>query len=378
MLYNENSQKVRKKAVRDIKDIILFPSRVIGISKLLKKPTYYPEMKRKSGKEMWKDNLSWLIKNHEVNKYYMSYGMDIKDYRNIDLFFPHREFCEIRNRGNQKAIRTLTGNYNYIVLLRDKYLFASYLSSVLGEQYVVQTVALVSGDKAYFPQIKKWEDQRKLLEDGKEWVYKVVDGECADGVMLVKVHGDTITTGDLEFSKEDFIKSLDGRRVIIQNVLEQHEKLKSFGTRSVNTIRLVTIKGTSGEVFVFSAFLRLGASAESFVDNRATGGLGVGINLNNGTLMKYGFPHDKFGVKHSEHPYSHVRFEGFQLPFWTETIQLVKKAHKQFYELQSIGWDVAITNRGPVLLEGNDDWEISGPQDTSGGLKQRWYELVSS
>lgn len=50
--------------------------------------------------------------------------------------------------------------------------------------------------------------------------------------------------------------------------------------------------------------------------------------------------------------------------------------HKQFYELESIGWDIVITPNGPVILEGNDDWEIGGPQDTSGGLKKRWIELT--
>ena len=37
---------------------------------------------------------------------------------------------------------------------------------------------------------------------------------------------------------------------------------------------------------------------------------------------------------------------------------------------------IVITPNGPVILEGNDDWEIGGPQDTSGGLKKRWIELT--
>ena len=34
------------------------------------------------------------------------------------------------------------------------------------------------------------------------------------------------------------------------------------------------------------------------------------------------------------------------------------------------------TPGGPIILEGNDDWEIGGPQDTGGGLRQRWMELT--
>ena len=64
------------------------------------------------------------------------------------------------------------------------------------------------------------------------------------------------------------------------------------------------------------------------------------------------------------------------LPTLYEVKELVINAHKQFYELESIGWDFVITPNGPVILEGNDDWEIGGPQDTSGGLKKRWIELT--
>ena len=35
-----------------------------------------------------------------------------------------------------------------------------------------------------------------------------------------------------------------------------------------------------------------------------------------------------------------------------------------------------LVKNGPVILEGNDDWEIGGPQDTSGGLKKRGIELT--
>ena len=146
----------------------------------------------------------------------------------------------------------------------------------------------------------------------------------------------------------------------------------------MNTIRAVTIQGKSGAISVFSAFLRLGANANTFVDNRAMGGFGVGIDLKTGRLMRYGFPHDSFGVKTETHPLSGIVFEGYQIPWWPETLELIQNAHRQFYELQSIGWDVVITENGPILLEGNDDWEIGGPQDTYGGLMKKWIEMTNA
>lgn len=366
-----------KAILRGMMDVVRFPGRVIGISKIVSKPTFYPEMERKAGWERWLDNFKWLCRYKELNTYYTSYGMDVKGLRDPDAFISHRDFCNIRNQGNQLKIKSDTGSYNYIVLLRDKYLFAAYLSATIGEQYIIPTQALIIGDKAYFPNCNKWRNSIEVLKEDGDYVFKVIDGECADGVTLASVCGESVLSDNVSYTKEEYLNRFSGKRLIVQYVIEQHEALRAFGTKSVNTIRVVTIKGKSGAVNLFAAFLRIASSAESFVDNRAVGGLGIGVNLEDGTLMKFGFPHDAFGVKYLEHPVSHICFEGFQLPYWSETVELVKKAHMQFYEIQSIGWDVVLTDAGPVLLEGNDDWEISGPQDTSGGLKKRWSELVN-
>ncbi|WP_295086886.1 sugar-transfer associated ATP-grasp domain-containing protein [Ruminococcus sp.] len=107
------------------------------------------------------------------------------------------------------------------------------------------------------------------------------------------------------------------------------------------------------------------------MDNRATGGVGVGISKD-GILQKYGIGHHKVEIKH---PITKYVYEGTKVPYWREIVDLVIRAHKALPEIPTIGWDVAILPNGPVLIEGNDNWEITGPQDTAGGLKKRWYEL---
>ena len=104
--------------------------------------------------------------------------------------------------------------------------------------------------------------------------------------------------------------------------------------------------------------------------------MAVGINPD-GKLMKYGFQHAELGGRNEKHPITGDIFEGYQLPYWKEVIELVKTSHKAIIGLQSIGWDVAITPSGPVLIEGNDNWEIANPQDAIGGLKKKWYELIN-
>ena len=120
---------------------------------------------------------------------------------------------------------------------------------------------------------------------------------------------------------------------------------------------------------VFAHMLRVGINSVN--DNRATGGVGIGIT-DDGHLMKNGMGHHFLVTKH---PVTGFVFEGYQLPYWKEVKELVTNAHLLLPEITTIGWDVAITPDGPVLVEGNDNWEITGPQDTMGGLKEKWYAL---
>ena len=51
-------------------------------------------------------------------------------------------------------------------------------------------------------------------------------------------------------------------------------------------------------------------------------------------------------------------FEGYPVPFYAESVELALKAHALFPRLLTVGWDVAVTQDGPMLVEGNHDWDI--------------------
>lgn len=364
---------------KEIKAFLRIPFLIPKIGRIADKPSYYPELKRKSRAKRWMDNFKWILRDKLPNVYYTSYGLDIEQFHDPKDYIPQREFINRRNAGNQKPKMTISGDYNYIVLLRDKYVFANYLKASLGENKVIESKGIIDRGRLYLPAEKAWFDLDRLNEMEGRWVFKVIDGECGVGVFLVSIQDGTYVMSGKTLSLDEFSQSvLQNSRWLIQPIVRQHEALKAFGTESVNTIRAITIKGNSGAIHVFNAFLRVGADAASFVDNRAMGGYGVGIDTDTGKLMRYGFQHDSFGTKAEKHPLSGIVFDGYQLPFWDETVQLIRDAHRQFYEIQSIGWDVVITPDGPVLLEGNDDWEIGGPQDTCGGLKELFGRLIES
>ena len=52
-------------------------------------------------------------------------------------------------------------------------------------------------------------------------------------------------------------------------------------------------------------------------------------------------------------------FTGFQLPEWDGIRHLVLKAAAAFPWARSIDWDIGVSDRGPVLIEGNEHWSPS-------------------
>ncbi len=55
-----------------------------------------------------------------------------------------------------------------------------------------------------------------------------------------------------------------------------------------------------------------------------------------------------------------------RIPAWETCRAVVARAHEALSDLVLIGWDVAITEQGPVILEGNRAWNTVPPQALSG------------
>jgi hypothetical protein len=58
-------------------------------------------------------------------------------------------------------------------------------------------------------------------------------------------------------------------------------------------------------------------------------------------------------------PGTDTPFAGFQLPDWTAIKDVALRAAGAFPWARSIGWDVGVSDRGPVLIEGNERWSPS-------------------
>jgi hypothetical protein len=132
---------------------------------------------------------------------------------------------------------------------------------------------------------------------------------------------------------------------------------------------MVTFVNHTGEVDLHVAILRLGRRG-SGGDNWARGGLSVHIDIGTGTLGRGVFKPKYGGAWTDTHPDTKVRFAGLQLPFWREVCEVCTRAARLTPGLRSVGWDVVITADGPIILEGNPDWDLQMVQVHTDGFLQ--------
>ncbi len=154
---------------------------------------------------------------------------------------------------------------------------------------------------------------------------------------------------------------------VYTKVIEQHSLINQIHSKSINTLRIVTLITSYGTTEIVSAFMRFGVG-DSVVDNASSGGFFVGINLEQGTLKAIGHYLPEYGGKQiHQHPNSNFKFDGFKIPYFKEARDIVIKA-REFIPNRLIGWDVAITPNGPVIIESNARPHLQMSNIVSGGL----------
>lgn len=155
---------------------------------------------------------------------------------------------------------------------------------------------------------------------------------------------------------------------LIQKGLTQHNTLNTINPHCINTLRVITLN-RNGETNITSCLFRMGING-SYKDNASSGGIFVGYDIEKNKLDKVATKFlNKGGTSYYSHPETHYVFKNQALPYPEKVISLVKDAAKIFSDRYVIGWDVAYTPEGPVIIEGNTNPCPMGMQIALRGLR---------
>lgn len=165
-------------------------------------------------------------------------------------------------------------------------------------------------------------------------------------------HGDSMEKIVISEFKGDLYDYLYNKNLIlVEEVVIQCEEMNKLYPYAINTVRIITVHKYEGEVLVVAAYQRIGNHGY-IVDNYNGGGMVVPINEKTG-IIEYPAV-DKRKQIYYKHPMTDTSIVGFKVPKFSSAVNLAKKAAKVIDEIRYVGWDIAITDKGPVIIEGNE------------------------
>lgn len=134
---------------------------------------------------------------------------------------------------------------------------------------------------------------------------------------------------------------------LVEEVIRQHDDLAALCAGTVNTTR-VTAFFDGHTTHILAVAQKFGRGAVS--DQNAFGGFYAMLDE---TGRATGAGYDSCGQVHESHPETAVTIADFRLPMFAEVLALVDRAARVVPQVRYVGWDVAVTPEGPVLVEGN-------------------------
>lgn len=295
------------------------------------------------------------------------YGAGYTDYDVIGFYkLSHKQRVTMITRGKNDKIVKKLNKREYWHLFNNKSEFNEMFAKYIGREWILLNPN--EDDLGKF---------REFVSKFHLFFAKPNDGQCGKGIQKIDiVNIDNIlkennikieqeaTTG--EYTKEMLISDsgklydkkikalydylIQNKLYLIEEPIDQHEDMLRLNSSSVNTIRLVTVMNEKEEVTFMASFVRIG-NGVNVVDNFNSGGMTAKLDIDTGKIIEDAI--NKEGKIFSEHPLTKTKIEGFQIPCFEEAKQMVIEACKLSKNVRYIGWDVAITKNGPILVEGN-------------------------
>ena len=217
----------------------------------------------------------------------------------------------------------------YIAILMNKYIFSKVFSDFYGRR-CVQASAV---DAALL---------RALAGDAGKVVYKPNCKGQGTGVRILPAVTEAEQADTLAY-----LRANSGG--IVEEYIQQHPTLAQLNPGAVSIVRFYTVTAPSG-MYLFAPVLT--TAIEKDISNGCQDALTAMIDIRTGVVITDAVDQNNF-IDYRTHPVTGVPFPGLQLPFWAETIDMMRRAIPLASKISNIGWDVTMTADGPLIIEAN-------------------------
>lgn len=226
-----------------------------------------------------------------------------------------------------KIIHYLNDDY-YKVILDDKLVFNRYFSDYLGREYCNLREAELSEFCSFL--------------EGKQVVFaKKPIGEGGHGVKKV----DLTAVSDKKALYDALISE---GFLLVEEAIVQCDAVNRLNPCVVNSFRVVTLRKADGEIVVLRNAFRINQNADNVIGSTDDLYFSMGEDgrIDSNVI-------DDYGNVYETHPLTGTAFRDVLIPGVKEAFELCRSAARRLPQERYIGWDIAFSVNGPVIVEGN-------------------------
>ncbi len=228
--------------------------------------------------------------------------------------------------------------------------------------------------------------ERFLRTPGSLPVYvKPAFGAFGRGNMLLRdIAGDDILLGDdSSISIGELTRTLDNGRSlgwIFQQPLIAHRDIREL-TQSdkISGLRIHTFLAPDRIEVIRAVFkINVGTSDSDNFAHGSSGNMLAAVDIDTGTVRRVVGGTGVSQQLDPLHPRSGRSLVGFEIPHWSQVVELVREAQAAFHGYICPGWDIAICDDGPRILEVNafGDIDLSQHASRTGFLDSQFISLM--
>ena len=255
------------------------------------------------------------------------YGASPNNYNKFDFYRidATKRATYVTNRISNRMIQKYN-HPDYRPLFEDKDVFAEKFSDVFRRDWLL------------FPNCTQ-QAYKSFVANKSRFICKPLDGSQGLGIEVIDGHIP---------SYQELVDRLSGNSYILEEYIVQHEALDAYYADAINCIRIITVL-KNGKVYPVVANITFSAGHQ--IANASFGGITCEIDISTGEVVTDGgaYGHQLY----KNHPCTNVPFKGFVIPYWDKILTMLDDIGSRIPEVGYVGWDVAIAQDGPIVIEGN-------------------------
>ena len=275
-----------------------------------------------------RNNKSVSYVKRDMFNNFVKYGIGYTDYLKGDYVNLTKEQKKtyVTTKSYYKLLSYLNDK-EYIATMSDKIVFNKIFNKYLGREWIdLRATSL--------------EDFKKFIKNKKTIFAKPPTDFGGHGIEKIVIKE--------EKNIEDLYNRLKEKKLnLIEEEIVQHEELNKLNPYAVNSFRIVTLVKDN------KAYLLANALRINIDDAIAIGCSDAYMRLDEkGNICSRVI--DDVANIYEEHPIAKIKFSTVKIPYVKEAFDMALKAALEVPEIRYVGWDIAITKNGPVIMEGNE------------------------